>query len=306
MFGKTKFRIVLTITFIITLLVQPQPVLSATVWIDDFEDGDLEGWDVNTYCASNPNTIPWELCTNVISNTNNQLLLDYAAKNVGGFMGVAIHNSTSLYGQWSFDLKSDAGSVVNFMFVYNMPQLDLVGYTWNDPVIMDAYSVQIYTSNFGNYSESGVRLFHYTEGYVFGAPGTSVTDYRLDNYNFTNRAGPLGDYHIDITRKLDGNMTVYVDSEKVMSGINNEITNSTQLAILSTSYAVTIDNIVVSDEITVGVPTTTPTSTTVPSSSTPPSSTTDSSTKDNSPLYLWIAIPSLLVLIILSKKRYLR
>lgn len=301
MFDKTNFRIVLTMTIIITLLVQPQPVFSATFWSDDFNDGDLNGWDVKTYCASNPDTIPWELCNTLITNTNDQMRLEHTSVNVGGALNIAKHNSTILTGQWSFDFMSDEGGLVYFLFIYNDPEQDFVGYTYESPISYDAYGLQIYTSHSGNYSASGVSLVHYVEEFIVANQSNDLS-YILADHNFANRTEELGNYHIDITRQNDGNMTVYVDSEKVMSALDNDITNSTQLAIFSVTYAVAVDNIVVLDEITITKPTTsisTPTDT----SSSPPPTSTPTSTKDGTPLIYWFAIPVLLVLSRLSYKQ---
>jgi hypothetical protein len=271
---KNIKKLIVGLLFGVLLVIPLTRVSAEVVWEDNFDDGDLDGWVLKTYYTTDIEKVPLVKGEVKIKNENNRMLLPSVVNSTHYGMNTAGRTSTQVYGHWSYDVDTTSGSDGDFMFIHRdpTPETDREGWTIGKPIGFEGYTVAISTLDvFSSYLLPGIYLFKMNVNFtnVEGLYASSVEDILLDSIKFTDLGfGFKEKIHIDITRKLDGNITVYANSTKVLNAIDNEYTISDVVSIASFDFDAYYDNIRVdSDYNFVPKPatTTTPTTTTIPS-----------------------------------------
>jgi hypothetical protein len=193
---------------------------AATVWSDDFEDGNYDDWIVQwgDWVATN-NTLQALYTPNTYSN--------------GGMIS---HPSSTAYGTWGFDFYITPNDrAINFIFILNNLTLKTVSgrLGWDEGYL---YQLKIVT-----FGENRIFLNKLLGAYP--ERDSPVATYYAD--------GDIVDlwHHIDITRDTDGRFRIYLDRVLIIDVVDTSITSSEYFNILSFPYGPQIDNIIVSDTI---------------------------------------------------------
>ncbi|MHA2227404.1 MAG: hypothetical protein ACXAC8_19460 [Candidatus Hodarchaeales archaeon] len=220
---------------IILIVVQPSTAHAATVvWEDDFDDGDLEGWELVTYYTPDIGKVGYFKGEVRIKNESKQMFFLNAGNETYHGWNWAERNSTTAYGHWSFDVNTTGGChSCLFMFIYRdlTPETDFEGLKSDTPIGFESYILFISTTG------EQVVLYRIDEDYTFGG---GSEDYLIDSIEFDDLGfSPHGVLDIDITRTSNGNITVFVKPTndkaytKAMSVIDNTYTKSEQFVIAS-------------------------------------------------------------------------
>ncbi|MHA2293771.1 MAG: hypothetical protein ACXACK_16540 [Candidatus Hodarchaeales archaeon] len=240
-------------TALILLIVSTIPRVSATtVWTENFEDGNLNDWDlfgtstnVLDDIMTRHNVSEFSVVDGALTAPNSQNW---------GQVSEASHNSTVAYGTWSFDWVVAEGTIHK---VY-------------DEILF------IYTDREHNYDATGVTTSDFLEGisgyglilssskYPYGddiaGPGLTLLEYtnqkELVEFHGKHQFGTnlVGTYQIDITRDSQGNFKIYFDSVLYIQATDNSTTTSEKFNFLSFRGDSQIDNITVSDSVDVSYP----------------------------------------------------
>ena len=219
----------ISITFLIILLCASWfttfPCEAATVWSDDFDDGDYEGWTVTIGSFSaEENTL--EAGT--------------------GDLNFVYHPSSVATGTWSFDISSETFALVYFMCSdgaidqVNPISIDRIAHP--DPACF--LTINWVTDSVGLYRS--IR------------DGDRSDDVRLAAYD--SKTGFSGWQHIDVTRNSDGRICVYHEGDLIIDTVDRSITSITtsQFFAFWSSEEAAIDNIVVSNTVDILPPPPTP------------------------------------------------
>jgi hypothetical protein len=290
MYNKKKMILITGMLFGVLLMV-PLTYISAAddVWEDDFDDGDLDGWDLTTYYSTDFVNDLYVKGAGTIVNENKRMALSAIYNGTHGIYDQADRNSTQVYGHWSFDVDTTSGCHSFFLFVYRdlTPETDLEeeGFNLQKPNGFEGYGLGISTI----VAERQLILLRMDANYTNAGPNaTSIDDLLFDSTKFADISLSRYDvFHIDITRTPDGNMTVYLDSTPILSLIDNTYTISDAVAVANSDYIVYYDNISVDDNYSwpeLGSTTTTTTTT-----------TTTQATPSWPPLVVFMSITALLV-----------
>jgi len=166
------------------------PCEAATVWSDDFDDGDYEEWTV----------------------TNGTFIVeDGVLKNGPGDYNVRVHSSSVAFGTWSFDILVSSAARTGVIFIGTHP----VSYTTDYPgfpLPRQGLGIQPWSSGF--------RLSRIRDNSVVASIPTS---------GFAAPAGTSGWHHIDITRSSDGRICVYNNGTFVYDTVDESVTSTSEL-----------------------------------------------------------------------------
>ncbi|MFX0052842.1 MAG: hypothetical protein ACFFAJ_10770 [Candidatus Hodarchaeota archaeon] len=230
---KLKIQISV-VMLLLTLLVHPSATHAETVVLEDnFNDGDLEGWELVTYYSTDPLNVGYVKGEVLIRNENYQMLSINPRNETHEGINWAERNSTQVNGHWSFDVNTTAGSYLGFFFICRdvTPETDFEDEEWTHqtPIGLEGYCLFITTHPRG-------VLDHFTLGRI--DPDYITTDPDEDNFldslnlDDTDYDSRYDVFDIEITRKPDGNITVFVKPTidnvytKAMSVIDNTYTVS--------------------------------------------------------------------------------
>ncbi|MHA2187687.1 MAG: hypothetical protein ACXADL_12475 [Candidatus Thorarchaeota archaeon] len=211
---------------LLSSIIAPLSGRAATVWSDDFNDGNYNGWTICENPGLNYNSSNW-------SAANNYLQLDQED------WGTITHPSNIAYGTWSFDFKVNAtqatiGRGASITFISN----DINNIT----NVVEAEDWHCYWLRIRGYLtvEDEIAFTSSLHEWVDGVHtviDSSGTDLPITGWN-----------HIVVTRNTTGSFSVYYNGEPVMQGVGTEMTTS-ELFVVSVADWHMIDNIVVDDEI---------------------------------------------------------
>ena len=248
----------------------PIPSLAAEVWSDDFDDGNLNGWQILTG--------GFDVSDGYANGSESDYNPMYHYHN---FFNTMNRSSTVVVGTWSFDL---------------FPPPNLYYSMWN--VVRIRPGVHFISA--GNYSaftepsHSGYALkMDNGENPVFRLMKIiNCSDYLLAFY--VTEKGYNEWFHIDITRNDDSELNVWIDGEHAMRFTDTDYSESTNLIVDVIQY-MCIDNVTVSDTIDLTPPSTETTTTT-----TDETTTADSTTEAGLPFELLaIGVGGVVVLIVI-------
>jgi len=200
-------------------LVKVSPGRAATVWSDDFSDGDYAGWTVEagTFTAVN-----------------------YRLENAGDILNSVFHASTVATGTWRFDL--DVICPITF-------------YTHHGGVDFMTIDIDPLT----HYPANGYEVaFNFAEVWlnkIVDGEYTNLAKYHIG----ANTEGALRALeHVDVTRNTAGDLHVWVNGTHRIYCQDTTFSSSTYFVLASdTSVAHWLDNVVVSDTVDIEPPTTT-------------------------------------------------
>lgn len=278
----TKF---LTLLLILLVFLSATRAQASIVWTEDFEAETLTDWDAYGWVmSSDVHTTPIDSGFSVIDGMlRAPNYADYGKKSHIN------HDSATAYGTWSFDwlVSSPAHVGIEFMLTDLRTNFNLTGLHQNQ-VNFTGYAVLLVS-------------FSASPGLGLQAPGINLLKFvNRNNYSLVTvldthkfAAEVVGPHHIEISRTLQGQFTVYYDSEVTLQGFDNITTTSEKFGITSWRGDSGIDNITISDTF-IAPPTTTTTTTS------PTTTTTTTATADG--FVLWLLIPSFGILIVLRKK----
>jgi len=188
----------------------------ATVWSDDFDGKQLDGWTLQGNFSADEGTLK---------------ALECPAR--AGGMNLASHPSPIAYGTWSFDayISSALTPRTVVMFIGDFP-LDLA-----PPA---GYEIHVYMLEILDLDKTVLNLVKLT------GQGDHQTPTYLASYRATRDLS--GWLHIDITRETDGRFRVHLNRKLVMEAVDTFITTSQNFIFFAPSGKA-LDNIVVSKAI---------------------------------------------------------
>jgi hypothetical protein len=191
---------------------------AAVVWSDDFNDGNMDGWD----CISWPDMGP-----------SNFTVINGVVYAQGDIINAARHESSVAYGTWSIDIYIAGEELSAMEFISDAP--------YGSNVSQNGYEL-IFAS--GSLRGTSSNQIHFVELYA-----TSTTSYQLgilDSY----RMNPAGWHHVDITRDTSGYFCVYFNNTPIIELVDNTVKTSNGFALAFEENAgCAFDNVVVSDSV---------------------------------------------------------
>ena len=253
---------------------------SATlVWEEDFENPPFDDWFLYSYNYTEvylPTNYPPIIASGTLQMPWNNLM----EQTSGEMIATAIRNSSVAYGTWSFDFHIAEGKDHEFYGAillvgndYGMGNLNLSESSFNEPFAnMRAYIIYIKSGTTGwpAWPSNSITLRRWT----------GLTRLSLGAYQFSS---PItGSHNMTITRdSTQGEFHVYVDSEHLFNATNNEFITSEVFAFTSFMGDISFDNLTVSNTVDVD----------------PPTATTTES------FIVWLLFPSLMILVVIRRKR---
>ncbi|MHA2033017.1 MAG: family 16 glycoside hydrolase [Candidatus Kariarchaeaceae archaeon] len=200
---------------------------SDTVFSDDFDDGDLEGWDLWGWNWTTPIIYEWD---GSIINDDGILTSENPQP---GMWSYACQESNLVSGTWSFDWRAsttDFSDFFGFMFE-SIP--DWVNN--NGTLTANGYFLQLNPG--GRKIIQGIQLQKHV--------GTSL-NVNIDTFHATEEFD--GWHNIVVTRNSDGLFKIFFDDELVIEKTDTDISKSTSFCIGIESNSA-FDNIRISDTI---------------------------------------------------------
>ena len=189
MMGKTRtLYLIMYGVFILVFLVlyESIPSSAATVWSDDFDDGNLDDW---TIIQGN-----FSVDNGLLHATEDWNRID--------------HTSSVSYGTWSFDLYLNSGttpeghSLCRILFISGDPDPEF-NHTTN------YYDLTLFRNHYS------LSMYNWTLAW---APLRLDYYYPPEDYS--------GWWHIDITRGMDGQFNVFLNGSRIMEAQNDRYTIS--------------------------------------------------------------------------------
>jgi hypothetical protein len=245
-FRWLRLAVIFSLGLLVLSSLNPTQVSAALVWNEDFETHsieDLNDWILQGYELVNDSYYQVHHGFTIENGelTSEDIFVVWPDTGHGVFTQIrrAIHDSSVVYGTWSFDWRVSKSQhtfdSVEIMFTdlhhnYNLTgeltAFDMIGYS----LILDTVTNnELLIEKFGG-----------------------TTNFILARRPFDTM--PSGLHHIDITRDLTGRFNVYFDSVLVLTVTDNEITTSVKFVFASFQGNSSIDNIAISNSIDI-VPT---------------------------------------------------
>ncbi|MHA1904927.1 MAG: hypothetical protein ACW977_13265 [Candidatus Thorarchaeota archaeon] len=208
---------------LLSLIIAPLSGRAATVWSDDFNDGNYDGWTIPENSRVYDGDYGWN--GSDWTAANQYLQLDQRE------FGIISHPSNVAYGTWSFDFRinetlSAHGVMGNFAFISNnIHDLD-------------------------NITEGSWYFIHFEDptGVSFYISLRKYTNDVLTEYTNTTPIPVAGWHHIDVTRNTTGWFSVYHDYSLIIQELDTQIDTS-EMFVLWVERGLMIDNIVVDNEV---------------------------------------------------------
>ncbi|MHA2251176.1 MAG: hypothetical protein ACXAD7_12505 [Candidatus Kariarchaeaceae archaeon] len=209
----------------LTLITSPFPVKSLSEWSDDFEDGNLDDWDVwGINWTNNP----------ILPSNAKMIVEDGVLKPVNTksyFWAYACHESTNAFGTWSFDWLPSTNQNSEFV--------SFIGDDTNWINVTEFYSNSyfLWLNTGASSTIPGIDLHKHV--------GTNL-NIKIKSHYGENYAGEW--HHVVITRESDGIFKIYLDDELVIEEVDTDVTVSEEFC-FSTAGDAQYDNIQVSEEV---------------------------------------------------------
>ena len=196
-------------------------VVSAELWSDDFNDGNIDDWSVWGWNS-----------TDAEKDEGNFTLTDGSLRAQGENTSIASHVCQMTTGTWSFDVDCVPTDNNHFYIAF------FTGEPTNDTLDPPyEYGIMVVTGVFASLD---------TEFVLYRRSAGSLTIASLiGRYNLSTVTGW---HHIDITRDTNGRFYVYFNGTLEISGVDTTFNNAEYFSFY-TNGGPAIDNIVVSDTI---------------------------------------------------------
>ncbi|MHA2168825.1 MAG: hypothetical protein ACXAB7_02830 [Candidatus Kariarchaeaceae archaeon] len=211
----------------LVLITSTLSVHAETVFSDDFDDGNLQGWDL----------WGWNWTTSVIYEWEGSMINDngiLTAENPqNGMWSYACQESTVAYGTWSFDWLPSATNGQDFVSFISEDSWDWV----NRTQIKTANSYYLWL-NPGNAGViQGIQLQKHSGTVLNANVGTYSAPEVLEGW-----------HSIDVTRTSNGQFKIFFDDELVIEEIDTDVTESAKFCFgLDGDSA--FDNVRISDSV---------------------------------------------------------
>ena len=229
---STKYKLIFLLQLLI--LLNLAPVSGEVVWQDDFTT-DTGDWILTSYETPSYGHTYTEIEAGMIIANGMVTAPDHET-----YYPLqshwAIHLSSVVYGNWSFDYLVPEDGLCNdlFQFIwkdlgtnpYNISGLNIYQFDWRAYWVVTESDVN---------KISLLKWLPNSDGDFF----ESLDTFELDI--------TPGWHHIDITRISDGYMAIYWDKVKILDATDNEYTVSERFQFMSLIGNSSIDNIVVAD-----------------------------------------------------------
>lgn len=237
--SSSPSNIVVMLLFL-ALLTTGISVQGDIVLEEDFDGGNLDDWVFTGYYWDSESV--WWSTEPGITTENGRLTAPESDRLNGTHF--AYCNSTSIYGTWSFDWTSDddgdSYDIFAFILHDNITNYQYDGYKEED-LRVEGYSILIDAQD-----STVIRLLEY-----LGNDADEFTN-TTQVKNLSERLD--GTHHFDITRDMNGTISVYLDSEYLFSHTSLSTPQSNKLAWGSWTGASSIDNIQIDDELLLSIP----------------------------------------------------
>jgi hypothetical protein len=201
-----------------TVLVPSPTQDTSIVWEDDFEDGNLDGWEI-------PETGGNFFIENGVLKSGQPV--------EGGFFSAIGHQSAVTSGTWSFDFEIQRQVETVFAGISN-PIIGLFGNlsleswdTWMDVPEFRSLSVQVMNG----------RLYAID---YFDGKSITIAQYSVEDL--------LGMQHMDITRDEQGFTQYYLNGEKIFE-FNDPSPAESQYFFIAAVEGMAFDNFMVRDKV---------------------------------------------------------
>lgn len=249
MLRKHLIFVLLTLLVVGLLQTSPIPAQITIYWEDNFDDENLDGWIIETYFAPKTCNGGQNFFCSVVKGTpeiriqDNALLIPNSWNSTYVAYNRAQHESTHMTGHWAFDIvttSADFNTGIWFTFNDPTPETDFSGWNNTTPNGIEGYVVLFQTLT--------IQLGHLYANFTSAGPNASdIDELRLDRAFWPN-GDQNGNFHIDITRQPNGNMTVWLEGSQILTAIDNTLTKSTHTQIDSFAGNTLYDNITVDDD----------------------------------------------------------
>ncbi|MHA2254117.1 MAG: hypothetical protein ACXAD7_27465, partial [Candidatus Kariarchaeaceae archaeon] len=183
-------------------IVQNNSVHAEVQFSDDFDDGDLQGWDLWGWNWTTPNITEWEGSMvnddGVLTSANPQSSMwSFACKETG-----------IEYGTWSFDWLPSATNDQDFISFVDGEQSDWLNANETDTY---AYGYFLWLNAVGSNSP-GIDLQKHVGTNTNQNVGSFYASESLEGW-----------HEIDVTRGTDGLFKIYFDNELVIENVDTEV-----------------------------------------------------------------------------------
>jgi hypothetical protein len=188
------------------------------VWSDNFDDGDMDGWTNLMY--------EWYVSNGCLTNPSTEYAVVY-------------HDSQVANGTWNFEFKcnSNAASSPTGRILMSEFKLYFLGF-------VSGLKLTGYQFHVTHPSEElhGMTLMRIAEG----------ANAILDHYELTGNY--TGWQKINITRNVDGDMHVYLNTTHIMNATDTTYSNSQILGIVANFGPQSFNEFIVSDTVDIQAP----------------------------------------------------
>ncbi len=214
---KPKFpyrkKILGSIVFLILVIIQTSPGTAVSIWSEDFEDGNYDGWTIldGSYSATTGRL-----------TASGEKTAHHRIK----------HESNTAYGTWSFDVYVNQSNLISGEHMYIYFCTETLGNLGEEK----GYFLTLIPDSSWMIDPSSIIL-----GSRTGVPSVTLGEWA--------ETGKLAEYlHIDVTRDKNGHFNVYVDGNLIIEAMDNEHTIGNYFGFDSTGGH-GLDNITVNDEM---------------------------------------------------------
>ncbi|MHA2176335.1 MAG: hypothetical protein ACXABI_16045 [Candidatus Hodarchaeales archaeon] len=199
---------------------------NTTVWSDNFNDKNLDGWEIVGHDWTNyPPS--YDLWTGNASAANNELWINGSAPD---FYTVVGYPSSVTHGTWSFDVIAKNTARISFVSNNN---------------------VSTYTPTAG--SHYTLFISSYMGGVLELWKTIGGTTTNLESVNVTGISGHW--QHVDITKDTSNLISVYINGTLQFTVTDDTVTKSFHFKFISNTIS-GLDNVTVSDTVDIEPPTT--------------------------------------------------
>ena len=212
-----------------SLTFGPVPSTAAVVWVDDFNDGNYNGWTVRGFLKIDGGILGQKKTEGNFSAADSTLRATGEPANVKDTLwNLAEHPSSVAYGTWSFDVNAMDIPEHHFYVFFMINDWE----TFPE----STYGYCIYISP----KDAEFKLMKL-------AGDARFIKIPLDRYQF-DLAAFSGWQHIDVTRDTDGQFYVYINGTLRLEAVDTEITTSTNFR-FGSETGPALDNVIVSDTV---------------------------------------------------------
>jgi hypothetical protein len=207
---------------------KPGPILSEVVWSDNFDDENISDWQVFgvNYTSDPEYYLP--------AGYDNFSVAGGVLRAIGPEWSFAGHNSSVVYGTWSFDLD------IQYPDGYSHFVVAFISEQFNEDWLTIGPRGEAYGLSFYPYDGAVPGKIDFIRA------SHDVGFTKLDTYNSPTNL--IGWKNIIITRELSGQFYLYLDGTLIMESVNQFHTTSERFYFFGMANP-GIDNITVSDTI---------------------------------------------------------